>query len=91
MQDGNGNGSVGEGGQEGYRPVGTVAAAERNLVAPFHTAVLKQDMQFLYLACHIVVLQGGTLVVGQGILVPMADDALLDDFIQTVHRLGNYL
>ena len=91
MQDGNGYSSIGERRQEGHCPMGTVAAAECNLVATFHAAVLKQNMQLLYLARYIVILQGGTLVVGQGILVPMADDALLDDFIQTVHRLGNYL
>ncbi len=59
-----GNGTIGQRGKERYRPVTHVAAAEGNLVAALYAAILKEDVKFLYLACHILVLQGGTFVVG---------------------------
>ena len=77
MKDGYCHSPVGEGGEEGGCPSRTVAAAQCDFVTTFHTAVLKHDMELFYLAGHIVELQGGTLIVGQGIKVPVVDDAVL--------------
>ena len=77
VQDGNSHGAVGQRSQEGHGPLAAVAAAEGNLVALHHATVLEQNVQFLYLAGHIVELQGGAFVVGECIKVPVIDDALL--------------
>ena len=82
VQDGHGHGAVGERGQEGACPVGAVASAEGYLVALFYAAVLEENVQFLYLACHVVILQGGSLEVGQRVKVPVVYDAFLDDGIK---------
>ncbi len=82
MQDGHSHGTIGEGGEESHRPVGTVASAKSDLVALCHTRVLEHDVEFLYLSCHIVILQGRSLVVCQCIHVPMVDDALLNQCVK---------
>ena len=56
MQDRYGYGTIGERGQEGTGPGRTVAAAEGYLVTLLHTAILKQDVQLLYLARHVMIL-----------------------------------
>ena len=83
VQDGHGDGPVGERGQESHGPISTVASAECNLVAFHHTAALKHDVEFFNLPGHVMVLQRGSLVVSQRIKVPMVDDALLDQCVET--------
>ena len=83
MQDGYCHGPVCQRGQERHGPLAGVAPAEGYLVALYDTAVLEQDMQLFYLACHIVELQGGSLVVGQRIKVPVVNDALLYKLVKT--------
>ena len=75
VQYGHRHGAIGECGQIGHRPVGTVAPAEGYLVALLYAAVFKQNMKFLYLARHVLVLKGDTLEVGEGIVVPVAEQA----------------
>ena len=83
VQDGHGDGPVGERGQESHGPISTVASAECNLVAFHHTAALKHDVEFFNLPGHVMVLQRGSLVVSQRIKVPMVNDALLDQCVET--------
>ena len=54
MQDGYGDGSIGEGGDEGHGPLGGVTSAEGDLVTLLNPAVLKKDVQFLYLSGYIM-------------------------------------
>ena len=86
MQDGHGDGSVGEGGQECHGPVSAVAAAYGNLVALFDAHLLEHDMQLFYLACHIIILQGDTFVVGQRIIVPVLHNAVLESLIEAFNE-----
>ena len=86
VQDGHGHGTVGDGGEKGACPRRTVAAAEGYLVALGHAAALEEDVELLYLAGHVVILQGGSFVVGECIEVPMVFDALLDERVET----GNF-
>ena len=44
-------------------------------------------MEFLYLTCDIVKLEGDTLIVGQRILIPVLGDGLLDISIETAKLL----
>ena len=92
VQDGYSYGTIGERGQEGTGPGRTVAAAKGYLVTLLHTAVLKQDVQFLYLARHVMILQRYALVIGQCITVPMVDDALLNESIEAwnFHHNASY-
>ena len=86
VEDGYGNGAIGECGQESHRPTGTITTAKGYLVALHHTAVLEHDVQFLYLPCHVMVLQGCTLVIGQSVKVPMVDDAFFDQRVKAWYR-----
>ena len=83
MEDRYGDSSVGQGGKESHSPLTGVTSAEGYLVALYHTTVLKQDVQFFYLTCHVMELQGGSFVVSQCIEVPIVDDALLYKLIKT--------
>ena len=78
MQDGYGDGAVGEGGEEGNGPLAGVASGKGDLVALLNTAVLKETVDFLYFTCHIVILQRLALIVSQCVAVPIVDDAFLD-------------
>ena len=86
MQDGHSHGTIGEHSQIGGGPVGTVASAKGNLVALHHPTVLKHDMQFLNLTCHIMVLQRSSFKIGECIAIPVVDDALLDERVETWYR-----
>ena len=77
MENGHGNGAIGQRSQEGYSPLAAVTSTEGNLVAFLHTTILEKDVEFLNLAGNIVKLQGGSLIVCQGIKVPIVDDAVL--------------
>ena len=78
MQDGYGDGAVGEGGEEGDGPLAGVASGEGNLVTFLNAAVLKENMDLLDFTCHIVILQRLALIVSQCVAVPVVDDAFLD-------------
>ena len=92
VQDGYSYGTIGERGQEGTGPGRTVAATEGYLVTLLHTTVLKQNVQLLYLARHVMILQRYALVIGQCITVPMVDDALLNESIEAwnFHHNASY-
>ena len=83
MQDGHGNGSIGQRGQECHSPLTGVSSTKGYLVTFLHTTVLKQYMQFLYLACHVVILQRRPLIVCQRIQIPVVNDALLYQLVKT--------
>ena len=91
MQNGHGNGSIGQRSQKGYSPLAGVATAEGYLVTLHDTTVFKQDVQLLYLTSHIVILQGGSLVVCQRIEIPIVDDALLNQLIKAGYVFHNIL
>ena len=71
-------GAIAECGQEGDGPAGAVAPAEGYLVALTDAAFVEEDMELLDFPRYVVILQRGSFVVGQGVVVPMFDDALLD-------------
>ena len=83
--------SVGECCEERYRPVGAVASAEGYLVAFLHTTVLEHDVQFLYLASHVVILQCGSFVVSESIKVPVVDNAFLNQCVKTWYLIHNVI
>ena len=59
------------------------SSADGNLVALLHIAVFKQDVQLFNLSSNIVVLQGGSLVIGERIQIPVLDDASLNIRVKT--------
>ena len=75
--------TIGDNSQESYCPLATISTADGNLVALLHIAVFKQDMQFLYLSCNIVVLECSALIIGERIQVPILDDASLNIRVKT--------
>ena len=83
VQDGNGDGAVGECRQEGNGPLRGVAATEGYLVALLDATVLEKDVHFLDLSCHIMELKRLAFVVGQSITVPIVDDAFLYKRVET--------
>ena len=87
VEDGHSHSAVGECGEVGHSPVGRVPSADGYLVALLHVAVLKQDMQFFYLAGYVVKLEGDTLIVRQGILIPVLYDGTLYIDIKTTESL----
>ncbi|EJX10502.1 hypothetical protein EVA_01128 [gut metagenome] len=76
VQDGHDDGPVGQCGQEGDCPVGTVASADGYFVSRLDACAFQYDVEFGYFACHIFILKGDSFVVCQGIFIPMLDDAL---------------
>ena len=78
MHDGHGHGAVSQRCEEGDGPVGAVSPADGNLVAAFHPAVFKEDVQLFYLAGHVVVLKCDALIVGKGIFIPVVYNAFLN-------------
>ena len=83
VEDGHGHRAIGEDGEEGSSPGRGVASAEGYLVASLHARGLKHDVQFLYLARHIVILQRLAFVVGKRVEIPVVDDTLLDEGVKT--------
>ena len=78
MEYGHSNGAIGEGGEECHGPLAGVAAGKGYLVTFHNAAILEKDMQLLDFAGHIMILQRLSLEVGQGVAIPVVDDALLD-------------
>ena len=85
MEYRHGHRSIRQCGEKRHRPARAVASAKGYLVAFLHAAVLKHDVQFLYLACHIMVLQSSALEVCERVIVPVAYYALLDESVETVY------
>ena len=81
VQDGNGDGPVGEGGEETHAPVGLVPGTDGDLVAPVEAALLEGDVQLGDPAGDVPVGQRHTLVVGQGGTVPVGPEAFLEDLV----------
>ena len=55
--------------------MGAVSSAKGNLVAGTNACFFKKDMQFFNFACHILILQGASLIIGKGVKVPVVLDA----------------
>ena len=72
--DGDGHGSVGKRCQESCCPEGTVATAKCYFVSLPHSAVFKQNVEFFYFSSHILILERGALIVGEGIQIPVLYD-----------------
>ena len=54
MEDGHGNGSVGQRCQKGHGPVSRVSSADSYLVALLHVTVLEQDVQLFDFPGYVV-------------------------------------
>ena len=80
MEDGDDDCAVCHGCQEGNPPVSAVASAYGDLVARADAGTLQDEVELGYLPCHVLVLQGDTLVISQGVEVPILYDALFDVF-----------
>jgi len=90
MEDGHNDGAIGHCGQKGDSPVCTVASADGNLVSRLNPGRFKQNVKLLNFASHILVLEGHALIVGEGIEIPMINDALLNQtdkvFVMVFHE-----
>ena len=78
---------VGERCQESCCPCRAVASAESYLVAFADAALTEEDMQLCNLSTYVVILQGGSLVVGQGIVVPVVSYAFFYYFVESRHTI----
>ena len=81
VQDGDGNGAVGDGGEEAHAPVGLVAGADGHLVSFVQAALLKSDVQFGNTAGNISVGERGALEVGNGGAVPVLYQTFLQNLV----------
>ena len=81
VQDGDGDGAIGERRQKTHAPVGLVAGADGHFISFPETALLKGYMQFSNTPGHVPVRQGHALVVGERSPVPVANKALLQNFV----------
>ena len=81
VQDGHRDGAVGEGREEADAPVGLVAGADGDLVAPFQAALLEGDVQFFDPPGDVAVFEGDARVVGQGGAVPVGAETLLEEAV----------
>ena len=81
VQDGNGYGAVGDGGQEAHAPVSLVAGANSHLIPFLKAALLEGDVQLGNPPGHIPVGQRHALIIGEGRPVPVLDEAFLKDFV----------
>ena len=66
--------------------MGRVTAADGYLIALLDITVLKEDMEFFYLAGDIMKLKGGSFIVGECILIPIVDDRTLDICVEAAKR-----
>lgn len=71
VQDGDGNGSVRQGGDEGDAPVGAVAAAQADFVAFPYAGVFEPQAQFFHFPGYVAVGVADAFVVGEGGKVPV--------------------
>ena len=75
--------AIGQCGQKRHSPLTGISSTHGYLVTTLYPTVLEQNMQFLYLSSHIVELQSSSLIVSQSIEIPIVDDALLYELIET--------
>ena len=69
--------TVCEGRYESHAPVGLVSGAYGHLVASYQSAFLIHYVHLGYPPCHITVMQGNALIIGQGRPVPVFPETLL--------------
>ena len=74
---------VSQRGKEGNGPIGTIAAADGNLVTTLYPTVLENNMQLFYLAGYVFILQRYPFIVSQSIEIPIINNASLDVRIET--------
>ena len=79
------HGTIGKRCQESYSPTGTIASAQSNFVSWLHSTVFKHDVQLLNFSCYIMILQGSAFKVGEGIAIPITDDALFYELVETLN------
>ena len=84
VKDRNGYCPVSYDAQESGCPVGTVAPAQRDFVPFPDSCMFEQDMHFLYLSGHVLILQRSSFVVCQCITVPVGADAFFNKLYKTV-------
>ena len=65
------NGSISQSGQKSRCPHSRITSAKGYLIAFPDAAVLEDDVYFLYLARHVVELQGSSLIVSKRVFVPI--------------------
>ena len=83
VQNGHSHSTVCQCCKESHSPAGTVSSAKCNLVAFLYAAAFEDDVKFLNLASHVVVLQCCTLKVGKCVLFPVGYDTFFYQFVIT--------
>ena len=78
MQDAHSHRPVGEGGEEGNRPVGRVLPAEGYLVPPLHAGLLEKVVQAVDLPGKIFIFVGLALEIGHCRQLPVGAYALIN-------------
>ena len=81
VKNGHDDRTIRQGSEESDSPMRTVTSADGDFIAFSDAARFKNDMQFFYFAGYILVLQGGSLIIGQGIQVPV--------FLYTILYIGD--
>ena len=81
VKNGHDDRTIRQGSEESDSPMRTVTSADGDFIAFSDAARFKDDMQFFYFAGYILVLQGGSLIIGQGIQVPV--------FLYTILYIGD--
>ena len=66
-----GHRAISDDAEESHGPLGAVASADSHAVARPDTSMLEEQMEFGYLAGHILVLERDTVEVGQRKLFPV--------------------
>jgi len=61
--------------------MGTVAATNGNLIAFLDAACFEEQVYFFYLSGYVFVLQSGTVIVGEGVQIPV--------FLNTILNIGD--
>ena len=81
VKNGHDDCTIRQGSEESDSPVRTVTSADGDFITFLNAARFKDDMQLFYLAGYILVLQGGSLIIGQGIQIPV--------FLYTILYIGD--
>lgn len=81
VKNGHDDRTIRQGSEESDSPMRTVTSADGDFIAFSDAARFKDDMQFFYFAGYILVLQGGSFIIGQGIQVPV--------FLYTILYIGD--
>ena len=83
MEDRHDDGAIGEGGEIGNSPMGGVTSTNGDAVTFLNSRSLHHDMQFLYLAGYVVILQRRTFIVCQRVEQPVLLNRLNDIGVET--------